>query len=166
MAHSLVGLTAALAARDDAGDAAQASQYRRRARQVAERLGMTALLQRPVPPADEWTQTRDGEDWLLEAGEEGARLRDGRGLHYLRALLAAPGQEVRALDLVAGGAGLAASGMIPLPAAPPAGTCEPAGVSARYVAARHPAALCLPTRLRSLLGPPAAPPGLLAGCCC
>jgi len=51
---------------------------------------------------------------VLEAGDERARLRDGRGLHYLRALLAAPGRDIRALDLVAGGAGLAASGMGPV----------------------------------------------------
>src|SRR5215468_8111706 len=111
LAHTLTGLADALASRDDAGDAAQASQHRRRAREIAQRLGMTGLLERLVPPADEWTLTRDGDDWLLEAGEEHARLRDGRGLHYLRALLAAPGQEIRALDLVAGGAGLVSSGM-------------------------------------------------------
>jgi hypothetical protein len=70
LAHSLAGLAAALTARDDTGDAAQASQYRRRARQVAERLGMAVLLQRLGLPADEWTLTPDGEDWLLEAGEE------------------------------------------------------------------------------------------------
>ena len=52
---------------------------------------------------------RDGSDWLLEAGRERARLRDGRGLRYLRALLAAPGRDIAALDLVAGGAGLRAS---------------------------------------------------------
>jgi hypothetical protein len=40
------------------------------------------------------------------AGAERARLRDVRGLHYLRTLLAAPGREISALDLVAGGAGL------------------------------------------------------------
>jgi len=74
---------------------------------------MTVLLGQLVPPADEWTLTRDGEDWLLAAGDERARLRDGRGLHYLRALLAAPGREIRALDLVAGGAGLAPAGLGP-----------------------------------------------------
>jgi hypothetical protein len=111
LAHSLSGLAGAVAARDGAGDAARASQHRRRARQIAERLGMTVLLERLVPPADEWTLARDGEDWLLEAGQERTRLRDGRGLHYLRALLAAPGRDIRALDLVAGGAGLASAGM-------------------------------------------------------
>lgn len=55
-----------------------------------------------------WRLSRDGDDWILQAGAETARLRDVRGLHYLRALLAAPGREIAALDLVAGGAGLLA----------------------------------------------------------
>jgi hypothetical protein len=38
---------------------------------------------------------------------------DSRGLHYLRALLAAPGREIAALDLAAGGAGLVASSVGP-----------------------------------------------------
>ena len=62
-----------------------------------------------TPPADEWRLGRDGSDWLLEAGGERARLREARGLHFLRALLAAPGRDIAALDLVAGGAGLRAS---------------------------------------------------------
>ena len=114
LAHSLNGLAGVLAVRDGADDAGRALECRRRARQIAERLGMTVLLERLVPPADEWTLARDGQDWLLEAGQERARLRDSRGLHYLRALLAAPGQDVRALDLVAGGAGLAGAGMGPV----------------------------------------------------
>jgi hypothetical protein len=64
---------------------------------------MTVLLRRLGAPASEWSLVRDGADWLLTAGEERARLRDGRGLHYLRALLAAPGRVIRALDLAAGG---------------------------------------------------------------
>ncbi len=113
LAHSLNGLAGVLAVRGDDGDAEQASQCRRRAREIAERLGMTVLLERLTPPADEWTLIRDSEDWLLHAADERARLRDSRGLHYLRALLAAPGREIRALDLVAGGAGLAAPGLGP-----------------------------------------------------
>ena len=113
LAHSLGGLADALVLRGGASDAGRASDYRRRAREIADRLGMTVLLERLVPPANEWTLARDGEDWLLQAGDERVRLRDSRGLHYLRALLAAPGRDIRALDLVAGGAGLAASGMGP-----------------------------------------------------
>lgn len=70
---------------------------------------MPGLLASLTPPADEWSLRRDGPDWLLAAGDELARLREGRGVAYLRALLAAPGHEIVALDLVAGGAGLAAA---------------------------------------------------------
>ena len=72
------------------------------------------LLERLVPAPGEWTLARDGDDWVLTAGGEQARLRDGRGLHYLRALLAAPGRDIPALDLAAGGAGLAAAGTGPV----------------------------------------------------
>ena len=42
------------------------------------------------------------------------RLRNSRGLHYLRALLAAPGREIDALELVAGGGGLVRSADAPV----------------------------------------------------
>lgn len=106
LAHSLAGLADALTA---SGDPGRASACRRRAREIAQRLGMSILLARLGPPDSEWTLARDGEDWVLTAGDEQARLRDGRGLHYLRVLLAAPGRDIRALDLAAGGAGLAPS---------------------------------------------------------
>jgi hypothetical protein len=73
------------------GDRDRAETDRRRARSIAERLGLRMLFDSLTPPADEWRLVRDGPDWLLEAGSERARLRDGRGLHYLRDLLAAPG---------------------------------------------------------------------------
>lgn len=111
LAHSLSGLASALAS---SGDAAGAADCLTRARGIAQRLGMTVLLRQLGAPASQWSLVRDGEDWLLTAGEERARLRDGRGLHYLRALLAAPGREIRALDLAAGGAGLAPGGTGPV----------------------------------------------------
>jgi tetratricopeptide (TPR) repeat protein len=114
LARSLDGLATALSARVAAGDAERASESRRRARAIAERLGLTLLLERLVPAADEWTLARDGDDWMLTAGHEHARLRDGRGPHYLRALLAVPGRDIPALDLAAGGAGLAAAGTGPV----------------------------------------------------
>ena len=109
LGHALVGLADALERRSIPGDREVAEQHRRRARSIAEGLGMTILLERLGPTSDEWALTRDGEDWLLQAGAEQARLRDSRGLHYLRALLASPGQEISVLDIVAGGAGLVAS---------------------------------------------------------
>lgn len=111
LAHSLAGLAGALAR---AGDGAQAAACRRRSREIAQRLGMSVLLKELGLPATEWALVRDGDDWLLTAGEEHARLRDARGLHYLRALLAAPGQRIRALDLAAGGAGLTPAGTGPV----------------------------------------------------
>jgi hypothetical protein len=114
LAHSLDGLATALTARAAAGDSGRAAESRRRARAIAERIGLTVLLGRLAPAPGEWTLARDGEDWVLTAGGEQARLRDGRGVHYLRALLAAPGQDIPALDLAAGGAGLAAAGTGPV----------------------------------------------------
>lgn len=64
--------------------------------------------------ADVWRLGRDGDDWTIDAGAEHARLRDLRGLHFLRTLLASPGHEIAALDLVAGGAGLVASAPEPV----------------------------------------------------
>jgi len=113
VAESLARLADALEQRSASGDAQRASEYRRRARSIAERLGAPGLQKRIGPPADEWTLNRDGEYWILQAGDERARLGDSRGLHYLRALLAAPGREIAALDLAAGGAGLVASSVGP-----------------------------------------------------
>jgi tetratricopeptide (TPR) repeat protein len=111
LAHSLAGLADALEA---SGDAVRASAVRSRSREIAQRLGMAALLDRLGPGAGEWALVRDGDDWLLTAGRERARLRDVRGLHYLRALLAAPGRDIRCLDLVAGGSGVAPAGLGPV----------------------------------------------------
>ena len=90
---ALTWLTATLAARGRRGD-------KERSQSLAERLGIVTVF------ANEWTLLRQGDDWHLEAGAETARLRHVRGLSYLRTLVAAPGQEIAALDLVADGAGL------------------------------------------------------------
>jgi len=110
----LEGAAGALSLRSAPGDREKASACRVRSRAIAERLGVAGLPDRLAFASDHWTLRRDGEDWLLEAGPERARLRDSRGLHYLRALLAAPGSEIPALDLVAAGPGLAVSGTEPL----------------------------------------------------
>ena len=107
-----LGDTLARRARD--GDAQRASGYHRRARDIAAQLGMPGLLASMTALTGEWTLRRDGPDWLLVAGAERARLRAGRGVEYLRALLAAPGREITALDLVAGGVGLTAAAAAPL----------------------------------------------------
>jgi tetratricopeptide (TPR) repeat protein len=100
-ALSLQAAARALSLRQAPGDAANAAACRERARAIAGRLGMSGTLSRWAAGPAQWSLRRDGEDWLLQAGPEHARLRDSRGLHYLRSLLAAPGSDVRALDLVA-----------------------------------------------------------------
>ncbi|SER36537.1 hypothetical protein SAMN05216188_110264 [Lentzea xinjiangensis] len=84
---------------------------------VLERVE-AALAELSPPPDDpspgNWRLVRDGEDWLLTTHAEHARLRDRRGLHYLRALLSAPGREIQALDLAAGGSGLTSATTTPL----------------------------------------------------
>jgi tetratricopeptide (TPR) repeat protein len=111
LAHSLAGLAGAL---ESSGKAGRAAVCRQRSREIAQRTGMSVLLERLGREGSEWSLVRDGDYWLLTAGDEHARLRDVRGLHYLRALLAVPGQDIRALDLVAGGAGLVPSGTGPV----------------------------------------------------
>ncbi|WP_250007502.1 ATP-binding protein [Actinoplanes sp. M2I2] len=105
---ALPWLAATLAARGDQG----------RATAIAEELGLPAAGGRPGPDggrgAEVWRLRRDGDDWLIDAGPEQARLRDVRGLRHLRTLLAHPGREIAALDLVAGGAGLVTSPPDPL----------------------------------------------------
>jgi hypothetical protein len=103
LAFTLAVRAEAHAARHDPGRAAADLL---RARSMAERLGLRPLLETLSPSADQWRLSRDGPDWILVAGAETARLRDGRGLRYLRALLAVPGREITALDLAASGAGL------------------------------------------------------------
>src|SRR6516225_8239076 len=114
LALSLQAAAAALSLRQAPGDQQKASACQARAREIADRLGIPGLPGRLTPAVGQWSLRRDGEDWLLHAGPEQARLRDSRGLHYLRALLAAPGSEIPALDLVAGGPGLAATDSGPL----------------------------------------------------
>jgi len=44
---------------------------------------------------------REGDYWTLLYGGKTSRLKDAKGFHYLAHLLAHPGEEIRALDLVA-----------------------------------------------------------------
>lgn len=114
LARALAARAEVRTGRAGSGDADEAGKDVARARSIAERLGMDALLSAlppadpPAPPGGLWRWVLDGRDWQLEAGGESARVPDGRGPRHLRALLAAPGREIPALDLVAGGAGLAA----------------------------------------------------------
>ncbi|BCY09913.1 ATP-binding protein [Actinoplanes sp. L3-i22] len=99
---ALPWLAATLAARAAVlPDRDRAERDRARAREITRRLGMG-----PAPADGRWGLIRDGDGWQLTAGTESAGLRDARGVGFLRTLLAAPGSEIAALDLVAGGAGL------------------------------------------------------------
>jgi tetratricopeptide (TPR) repeat protein len=125
LAETLVARAAAAPTRD--GVAADLE----RARVIAQRLGLGGVLAtlttlRPTheaegtPPAAapsrarEWRLAREGDGWVLDAGAETARLRDRNGIRYLRTLVSAPGQEIPALDLVAGGASLRVPAADPL----------------------------------------------------
>lgn len=88
-----------------------------RARETFASIGMDVhaervelLLPTPArghaPKVEYGTFHLEGEYWAIEYGRAQARLRDSKGLRYLALLLASPGQEVHALDLVvAGGTG-------------------------------------------------------------
>ena len=114
LALSLAASSRALSLRQAPGDRETASACQARSEALAGRLGMTGTLSRRIAGSAQWSLRRDGDDWLLRAGSEHARLRDSRGLHYLRALLAAPGSDIPALDLAAGQPGLAGPGDGPL----------------------------------------------------
>jgi hypothetical protein len=107
-----LGLLAACVGR--AGDAVR---HLDEAIALAERIGALPWLAAAraaradttgAEPGTDWRLCRDAQDWRLDAGTESVRLRDTRGVRYLRTLLSSPRQEITALDLVSGGAGLAA----------------------------------------------------------
>jgi hypothetical protein len=62
-------------------------------------------------PAEDSIFHREGDYWTVAYEGRTTRLKDAKGLHYLAYLLAHPGQEIRALDLVTriGGGGEEAS---------------------------------------------------------
>ncbi|GGK21758.1 hypothetical protein GCM10011583_62230 [Streptomyces camponoticapitis] len=114
LAHTAAARADAMTARGAAGDGPAAEEHRSTARSIAERLGLDGLLASLAPPADDGRFVRDGDDWRLQSGAESVRLRDTRGMEYLRTLLASPGREIDALDLVAGGKGLPAPASDPV----------------------------------------------------
>jgi tetratricopeptide (TPR) repeat protein len=75
----------------------------------AEGARALALALRPLPSESTERQTptpgetvfrREGDYWTLTYGGKTSRLKDAKGFHYLAHLLAHPGEEIRALDLV------------------------------------------------------------------
>lgn len=99
-----------LLARDAPGDRARAGELLGAALETARALGMTTLAGRvekkggrppsPPPPTEAAVFRREGEYWSIVYDGDTFRLRDSKGLRYLARLLAAPGEELHALDLV------------------------------------------------------------------
>ena len=76
---------------------------------VTAELGSGAAPGTQKAPAED-AFLRDGEMWQLSFGGETVHMPDLKGLHDLARLLAAPGQEIHALDLGSGGDGAAPQG--------------------------------------------------------
>lgn len=107
-----VGLADALRAD---GKEAQALLERRAATATLERIGAVHHVPEPSPAAsevDDGVFRREGDYWSVVFAGRTARLRDSKGLRYLARLLAAPGRELHALDLVALEGGGPAAGVM------------------------------------------------------
>jgi hypothetical protein len=112
-----------LRARDAAGDRERADAQLAAAASAAERVGMRTLLDEissftggaapEVRPAAAVAATLrpEGEYWSVAFGDAAFRLKDSKGLGYLARLVAEPGREFHALDLVT-----ADGGRAPVPA--------------------------------------------------
>jgi hypothetical protein len=101
--------------RDAPGDAARAHAALDEAADIGRSLGMASLLARITAVRDEGRQApvvpapgaavaplvREGDVWTLRADGRVLRLRDSKGMRHLARLLAQPGREIHALELVA-----------------------------------------------------------------
>jgi hypothetical protein len=108
----LANSLALLAAAEDRGLAGRSHEDGRRHRARADEIGAavglaSTLADRLFRATDEWRLIAVERGWRLEAGTERADLPDGPGARHLRTLVANPRREIAALDLAAGGAGLA-----------------------------------------------------------
>jgi tetratricopeptide (TPR) repeat protein len=68
-------------------------------------------IQQTTPAPGEAMFRREGDYWTLTHGGKTSRLKDAKGFHYLAHLLAHPGRQIRALDLVALTGGASADAM-------------------------------------------------------
>lgn len=121
-ARNRLELAGALLARRTTGDAGRAASLLAEAEADSRRLGMPGLLAEiartradspgaapsPATRAGMNLFTREGEFWTLSFAGRTVRVRDSKGLRDIAALLANPGRETHALDLM-GAAGTAAS---------------------------------------------------------
>jgi hypothetical protein len=102
-AHVLGEHAKMLRARGQAGDHQRAAELLAEASALCGELGLDGLLERFEPGAarDETAVLRrEGEFWTIGYAGETFRLRDLRGLRYIACLLAAPGKNLHALELV------------------------------------------------------------------
>ncbi len=122
-AHARHDLAGVLLARDEPGDREKAVGLLREAEEAARTIGMTALGRRvaamlvdagaaeaPAPSPGQVRPSvfrREGEYWSIAFEGRAFRLRDSRGLLYLARLLASPGRDIHALELVGGPAAAA-----------------------------------------------------------
>jgi tetratricopeptide (TPR) repeat protein len=93
-------------------DAIDADGLRERAEALRDEIGgeatpPVAAPSAPAAPAAPAAGSikREGDVWVFDYGENVTRVRASKGLHYLARLLANPGIEVHAIELVAGGEG-------------------------------------------------------------
>ncbi len=129
VAHARRELAGALLKRDAAGDRDRAVELLGTALRGSERLGMASLTHEIASLLSDLGQApstsgerpraerlaaptnlfrREGEYWSVTFEGDSFRLKDSKGLRYLAKLLARPGTEMFALDLVMEGSGQAA----------------------------------------------------------
>jgi tetratricopeptide (TPR) repeat protein len=121
-AHARLDLATVLLERDEPGDQEHATVELRLAAEMCEELGMPALARKVATrlknrDVDGWPEPavvvgpsvfrREGEFWTVVFATDAFRLKDAKGLRYLRYLLQRPGGEVHVLDLAAVEAGAA-----------------------------------------------------------
>lgn len=97
--------------RDEPGDRERATKLAEEAAQIARDLDMSVVSTRSAALAQDDVRSggvrpsvfrREGEYWTIAYRADTFRLKDSKGLHYLAQLLANPGRELHALDLVVG----------------------------------------------------------------
>jgi hypothetical protein len=118
VAHTRYEQARLLLTRRGPEDVARAATLLEAASRTAAELGMAPLAEQirtlehaavpAPPPADTGVSTagvfrRDGDYWTVALGGEIVRVRDVKGMGYLRRLLDEPGREFHVLDLAFGG---------------------------------------------------------------
>ncbi len=108
-AHGRMDHARMLTLRDGPGDRARAADLLTEAATTFRRLGMTFFEQRARQRLESVRGTdgrlrlrKEGEYWAVAFGGAELRQRDSKGIRYLARLVANPGREVHAVDLVVG----------------------------------------------------------------